>query len=122
MKQRPIEVLKDKDGKTFVRVPCGPRAECHAEIEFRDWENLLSLGYTGNLGFFELRRNGKRYATLSDSKSKGGVVLAARIIADAKPGQRVHFVDGNPLNLRRSNLELRSTRADTMKGSDAAYQ
>lgn len=111
MKQRAVEVLKDNDGVTFVRVPCGPRAECHAEIEFRDWEQLLNLGYTGNLGFFELPKSGKKYVTLPNSKMKGGHVLAARVIADARPGQRVHFIDGDPLNLRRSNLELRSTRA-----------
>ncbi len=40
------------------------------------------------------------------SLAAGGHVTVARVLLDALPGQNVKFIDGDPTNLRRSNLSL----------------
>ncbi len=34
-------------------------------------------------------------------------MLVGRILTDAKAGQQVRYLDGNPLNLRRENLIIK---------------
>lgn len=42
--------------------------------------------------------------------ASGRHLYLSRLIADAKPGQQVRFIDGNPTNLRRCNLKVVNMR------------
>lgn len=103
MRQRPVELLKNK----VVRVPLGARATYHAFIDLDDWESIQKVG-TGNLNYIAV--DGGRYAIM---KARGNPrqLMVARVILDAGKGERVRFKDGNPFNLRRSNLSVIQTRA-----------
>jgi len=102
VKQRPITSHTDSEG-TFVRVPLGPEATYFAEIALVDWERLLKDGFTGNLNYVD-GNNGKLYPTIGV-----GHRLIGRLICNAGPRERVVYLDGNPLNLRRSNLSIKKT-------------
>lgn len=55
------------------------------------------------------KRRGYYYATaplLTKDTNKATPVTAGRVILGAGPGEAVRYIDGNPLNLRRSNLRI----------------
>ncbi|MDQ0997025.1 hypothetical protein QFZ34_002207 [Phyllobacterium ifriqiyense] len=100
MKARPIRMESDwaSGAKQYVVcVPLGRSGNQEAAINREDYDELLSLGVSPN------------WQICSSSVASRGIghkVLVARVLMDAKAGQRVRYTDGNPLNLRRSNLSL----------------
>jgi hypothetical protein len=67
-------------------------------------------GQTAKIGDTYISDNGYEY-----TKTKKGWMLTHRLIAEAKlgrelkKGERVYFVDGDRSNLKRDNIEVRST-------------
>jgi hypothetical protein len=89
--------------------PHKPGATIYATLDFASWLDLMEMGAHGAWRF-----NAK-------GRQRGGQVLTrlpmwrscliadvaiARLLTNAKPGQQSRTLDGNPLNLRRSNLYL----------------
>lgn len=91
-----------KSGVPTIVVPLGDGLE--AKVDARDeWVTGWRWG--------ALQINGRRYAARrvpSSSAATGSTtVLLHREIAGATEGSRVRFRDGDSLNCRRDNLELR---------------
>jgi hypothetical protein len=59
-----------------------------------------------HLGGFRWHLTNRRVASSRRSGSRVEVVYAARLISGARTGQRVALRNGDPLDLRRSNLVL----------------
>lgn len=93
MKARPITVGPDGS----VHVPLARSGEAKAMIDFEDYQYLISLGVSPNWQLC-----GGSVA----AKIKGQSLLIGRILMDTNAGERVRFIDGNPRNLRRSNMAV----------------
>lgn len=99
--KRPVQVVEDH-GREVVLVSVNKAADKVALIYREDYELLLALGVPPN------------WVTTPQSMSvcctgKGARKLGvARILVDAGAGQRVVYLDGNPLNLKYDNLKLES--------------
>lgn len=109
MKPRPITVseVHSFGVRDVVQVPLGRSGSEGAKVDQRDWDELRSLGVSPNWSL----SNGSVVAG-GPGRSR---VYVARVLMDAKAGERVEYQDGNPLNLCRSNLSVRegfSTRHD----------
>ena len=112
MKQRPISMGTDTEhGTTIVRVPLGPDAKHHCELEIADWQALLMAGYSGNLNYVRPKDSTKIYPIVP-SKAKNIHQIVARVILKADKGTRVFYRDGNPCNLRRSNLQIKKKNTE----------
>lgn len=109
MRARPVEI-KHEAGRSTVTVPVGPAAEQHCVLDLGDWERFLTLGYSGNVNGFTAP-NGKTYVTVPTTSRPGNHVMLARLILDAKPGERVVYQNGDTLCLCRWNLRLERTKA-----------
>jgi hypothetical protein len=96
MKARPITIAKDGDSY-IARVPLARSGKVEALVKPEDYNTLLSLGVSPNWQI----SGGSVVAN-----TPNGQTLVGRILTNAKAGQRVTYKDGNPLNLRRSNLEV----------------
>ncbi len=76
----------------------------HVLLDQEDHDKLIGLGFPLKLS---LRGNGYPYLYLPRHLGyPTGATTLARFILDAKPRQRVRYINGNPLDLRRSNLCL----------------
>lgn len=119
----PIQVVRKADhlGRRYVVVPV------HGAREYSERVNPLALPYAvvdedafdwlcdvGLLRAWFLNSNGqgmspKHYVrSMVDSL---GLRMVAQLIAQAPRGSSISYRDGNPLNLRRENLEVRSGRS-----------
>ncbi|WP_442577705.1 hypothetical protein ACSBOB_19275 [Mesorhizobium sp. ASY16-5R] len=94
MKARPIHI--DKTG--VVRVPLARDGKDEAVIDLEAYNELMTLGVYQN---WQLRGG-----NVGARGPRGLKVLIGRVLTNARPGQRVVYRDGNPLNLRRGNLDL----------------
>ena len=94
MRARPITVTKE--GAAIV--PLSRQGKHEAIVNLEDYEFLLSLGVSPNWQV----SGGSVIA-----RTPEGAMLIGRILADAKAGQQVRYLDGNPFNLRRENLILK---------------
>lgn len=93
---KPRSITVEKGGA--VRVPLSRFGEAECIISFDDYQELLDLGVYPN---WQLR--GGNVA----SRGPGGIsVLIARVLTDAKAGERVLYKDGDRKNLRRVNLSV----------------
>lgn len=101
-RNRPIRVTTE-NGRSLAHVPVGPKGVIEAKLWEDDYHFLIKLGVSGN--WVSLTKNHNVAACVTKDSKKGHVTVA-RVLADAKPGQRVRFKDCNPLNLRRENIEL----------------
>lgn len=84
--------------------------EIHAEIEYGIWLDLMEFGVNSAWSYAykgKERQKGQVRVKLP-FQGAGGPSHASltRIISHALPGQRAHVTDGNPLNLRRSNIYI----------------
>lgn len=78
----------------------------HVILDQEDHDKLMGLGLPLSL---TLQGKGGRYPCLYLPRHLGyptSTTPLARFILDAKAGQRVRYINGNPLDLRRSNLCL----------------
>lgn len=90
-------------GEGAILVPLGRDSKKgYAVVDKDDWEFLQKLGVSTT---WNLSARGVVIAAAHLSKS--GTVRIARVLMDAGPGQIVKHKDGNKLDLRRENLELR---------------
>lgn len=97
MKSRPIRQVYEA-GRSLYMVPLGRKGALEVAVWEEDYKLLRSLGLTGNWA--------KLQNMHVSAKASRQHVLVARVLLDAKPGQAVRYLDGNPLNLRRENLRL----------------
>lgn len=102
MAKREYKTQKISPGEIVVTVPLGKDAK-HGEctLDKSDMDKLLAMGISTNWTL----NNGNVTAS---GKSSNNHVLVARAITGASFGERVRYIDGNKLNLRRDNLELAS--------------
>ena len=82
-------------------VPLGRKGANEVAIWEDDYNFVRRLGLSGN--WTKLLNN---HVIATAPKASGNHVLVARVLLDAKAGQSVRYLDGNPLNLRRENLQL----------------
>jgi hypothetical protein len=79
-----------------------------ATMDFHTWINMIEIGADGALSFDRKsteRNDGQvRVNMPMRSMTTGTKATAARIIANAKPGQQARMLDRNPLNLRNDNI------------------
>lgn len=105
IQQTTPEFTTDAEGQRLVHVALAnsKRATLYEE----DYELLIEAGFTPFWKFLQDRR-GHTYPTLNAYSSHGHSqeVTVARLISRAGQNQCVRPADGNPLNLRRENLEL----------------
>ena len=81
----------------------GRAGATEAAIWEDDYKFIRRLGLSGN--WSKLQR---MHVVASARRPGGNHVLVARVLLDAKQGQGVRYLDGDPLNLRRENLKLMS--------------
>jgi len=98
VKGRPVRITNDRDRGSIVHVPLARDGRREAVLDLDDYNELIGLGVYQNWQ----GRGGQVGARGPD----GITLLIARVLTDAKPGQRVIFRDGDCLNLRRDNLDL----------------
>jgi len=100
------------DGVQCVRVPLGRVGkQGEAIIEVEDWLSLQQRGYSPKLRL----NNNKVMTSHRDPGGKSTTVTVASLIARPQDGYRVKFVNGNRLDLRKSNLS-------TQRGRSSAYR
>lgn len=98
------------DGKPIVLVPLTNTGHL-AIVDREDWERLMDQGVSPNW-FMVFRESAdtplhaRRWTVRVAMPSRSPVqqVSLSRLIAGAVKGEIIHMADGNPLNLRRSNL------------------
>ena len=87
--------------------------------DFDAWQTMgLSLAWTLNAS--GSRKAAYVKAAHPGSEATGNLITPARIIAGAGRHQRVRYLDGDRLNLRRGNLYLCDFLAGRAKGREAA--
>jgi hypothetical protein len=117
MKARPVRIEGDQQRGFTVHVPLGRDGENEAVLDLDDYNDLVALKVYPN---WQLRGG-----QVGARGPFGLEILVARVLTDAGAGQRVVFLDGNPLNLRRSNIGLQvwgtaihHDRADLIEAAD----
>src|SRR5262245_30720197 len=101
MKRQTI-VSRGPDGAALATVPLGPKAKLYCIMDSQSWDWLLNQGYSGKLNYL-VGPNAKKYVTLGDTK-RNKTLMVARLLVGAKENQRVKYVDGDTLNLRKQNI------------------
>jgi hypothetical protein len=87
----------------ILAIPLGPNgAKGEAYLLPEDFELLVKLGLSTQWNL-----NPLGYVTAPCARAPGANVSVARVLLDCGPGQRVSYLDGNKLNLRRENLKLK---------------
>lgn len=111
----------DPDGLVIVHVPLASGQVATAEA--RDFKELMLSGLSDQ---WQMNRDGKRGANGEYHwyvRAAGGgtkmVMVARRILGD-RGRTRVRYRDGNPLNLRRSNLYMAALYAPPMTEATAS--
>lgn len=106
MKPRPIEIV-DVGGRLLARVPLGRHnkyaPQRYVEIWKDDYDFLVKLGLSPNWAGYRTKSGFYVSAAAHNATNR---VLIARVLLDASQGERVAYIDGNSLNLRRENLRL----------------
>lgn len=112
-RQRRRAWFKFDDQTLVICIPVKePRTgqEIHAEMEYEVWLDLMEMGVHGAWFYAhkDKKRNNGQVRVKIPFHGSGGPTNASltRIIADAEPGQRACVADGNPMNLRSSNVYL----------------
>ena len=108
MQARPVQILSDaRTRNRVVRVPLGPRGmKGFATIDLDCWEKFIEKGFSGNLNAHFAPNSDRLYVTAPSTAATGNNILVARVLMDAKRGEIVRYIDGDPTNLRKSNLRL----------------
>jgi hypothetical protein len=114
----------DEFGRPCCRVPLSNVPETFAIIDRHIYADLHAQGLTGH---WLLNSNGSgrayvRTAVPTEHNPKGTILLVARLIVVAGPGTVVRYANGDPLDLRFTNLAWRkgkSGRTDAAVLADA---
>jgi hypothetical protein len=112
-KERIIRHLTDTDGKRIVEVPLGQNGKRVAVLYEQEFEELIGLGLSPRWRILKDRNNAMRVTVWLGSIKQQ--ISVARLICGADVHQNVSYLDGNPFNLRSTNLLLgmgRGTRND----------
>jgi hypothetical protein len=105
MTVRPVQYSIDENGQEIVLVPLDPERKYYAKLYADDYERLLKLGVTGEWSVHN-NGSGRLYVTVR-SKINAHHIIVARLIANPLPGYSVYYKNGDTLDLRRDNLEIR---------------
>jgi len=98
VRPRSVRLTGGRRDGFLIHVPIGRSGDLEAVVDHHDYNWLVEHKVSRNW----LLRGGQVGAC-----APGGLeVLMARVIADALPGQRVVFLNGDSLDLRRANLGL----------------
>ena len=93
-------------GKTITLVPLAGSPD-PARLFAEDFDAIKSAGFSDQ---WQLDSNGKGSAYVRarrrDPAAKARSIAVARLIMRPEPGEKVIYLDGNRLNLRRDNLTL----------------
>lgn len=91
---------QDRDGRDIVLVPLANHAQ-PAKLLKEDFERLTDCGLGTAWTFND---NGKGNAYVRTHAPGRNLITVARAIVEIGRGRRVHYRDGNRLNLRSDNL------------------
>jgi 1-acyl-sn-glycerol-3-phosphate acyltransferase len=82
-------------------------------LDAPNWHHIKStigdvwgINIAGTGLHFQVRCGAARVAALAKQPGDRPTATLARILMNAKRGEKVRYRDGNPLNLRRANLEV----------------
>jgi hypothetical protein len=89
----------DQDGQKIILVPL-QNCSRPAKLLPEDWDRLVTAGVSG---YWSCKGPQGRYV-YSGTRRAGDLAIVARLIMDAGPDYRVHYHDGDRLNLRSENL------------------
>lgn len=102
----------DRDGSALVRVELSNKRGIFVTMDAADYEAWVSSGRSSR---FLLNQNGPLTGTYRVLYYRpdvaGRMAGVAREILQPGLGRTTHYRDGDRLNLRRSNLEIREGRA-----------
>lgn len=85
-----------------------PKATPYAILDVDDFDRIVSEGYSRLWYLNAARKSAPALRYLRVKVPYFGNRMVSHLIAPPMRGQCVHYLDGNPLNLRRSNLALGS--------------
>lgn len=102
--------FEDEDGMSCLRVPVNDHGTICAII-YKDDYDLVTQEH-GITPIWSYQQNGgkRRYVVFTTPQVRdepSGSMVVARLILDARRGQRVFYLNNSTLDLRRPNLELR---------------
>lgn len=110
-----VDAAGDMVEREVSYVPLGRSGSKTAVLYKDDLDYLMRLG-VGNRWIANPNQN----YVLCFGNKPGKRIMVARLLLNAGPGNRVHYKDGNPLNLRRDNLSLKRHSCPTLK-NDLAF-
>lgn len=93
----PIPAVDD-DGRPIFRIPLNDNTD--ALVDVSDHQRLTAAGITSRW-FINGDGQGRLYVRCGNP-----VATVGRLITQACPGDRVRYANGNPRDLRRTNLHL----------------
>jgi hypothetical protein len=99
-KQRIIRHLIE-NGHKLVHVPLDNKAKRYAILFEEDYQNLIDLGLTPR---WRVKRDRGAIRVMVWNRATGYEIAVARLIVGAGARQSVTYANGNPLDLRASNL------------------
>lgn len=100
-------------GRPLVYVPLGKDNAKAAILYKDDYEFVLKLGTSNK--WTATKRN---CVTCNCSGASGYKLSVARIMLDCGKGEKVTYLDGNPLNLRRENLRKQPSKRTVRRDRD----
>lgn len=109
--QHRLPILKEGEG--VVEVPLS-REGRRAIVDRDDFEALVGAGISDQWSVMKARD--REYVRVRCPYVKGGATTVARIIMNAPTDLVVRYADGNPFNLRRSNLYFAHSSSYWPKG------
>ena len=122
-KLRPSPVrTTDEHGTAIVRVPVDRYGHRWAILEAVDFDRLRAQGISPTWFFNRAAPTASpcqlAYVKAHATNATGRLIMVARTILEAGPGERVEYVTSDRLDLRRSNIRLTSGYA---KRNDSAF-
>lgn len=101
MSKRETEYISDLDGTAIALVPVG-KQDAICTIAKADHDFLIKSGVSPNWAV----SNSKYVTAIRDGKRD----YIARMVCMCRTGQFISYKDGDPLNLRRANLQVMEKR------------
>jgi hypothetical protein len=119
--RHPIPCL-DASGVAVLAVPCDQQELRFIQIDPPDWVEMQEGGLVGLIGIKSHKGN-LRVRTYPPMVGRGRAeILVGRWILDLPDSQEVRFLDGDPTNLRRVNLAVRSKANSTPRRGESTRE